>query len=85
VLFRTLTTGVVVDVHDEFDSPDLFDLWRLRTYFGSLGKQGVQCIVEATGISGQSIDVGLQSALSTLECEGKIERVGQHFRLVPLP
>lgn len=37
-----------VDVLDRVDRPDLFDRWRLVTYFGSLRRTGIKLLEHAT-------------------------------------
>jgi hypothetical protein len=70
-----------VDVHDALERPELFDVWRLRTYFGSLGRRGVKCIERAVGRPGVRLDEALSDVLEDLERSGTLERVGKHYRL----
>ena len=44
VRFRNQPTGLTVDVHDQLETPLLFDVWRLRSYFGSKGPSGARCV-----------------------------------------
>ena len=79
--FEQRATGVVVDIHDEFEHPELFDAWRLRTYFGSLGKRGEKSLQKAVDVRGQPMEKALEQVLSTLSATGQVEQVGRHYRL----
>lgn len=81
VRFKSVPSGIVVDVHNEFQRPDLFDHWRLRTYFGSLRKEGARMVKEFASEEGPGLDVALERALAALLARGRLVRVGSHYQL----
>lgn len=76
--------GVTVDIHNRRDRPDLFDAWRLGTYFRSLRGRGVRILngllVPRNRQGGW--DAILDDLLCELKSEGKIESVDRWFRIV---
>lgn len=63
VRFQHGATGRQVDIHRSPDRPELFDSWRLRTYFGSLGRRGVKMVEREIGSKGQSLDKAIDLLL----------------------
>ena len=63
VLFQHGSTGRQVDVHRRPGRPDLFDSWRLRTYFGSLGRRGVRLVEREIGSKGQPLGMAIDLLL----------------------
>ncbi len=63
VLFQHGATGRQVDVHRRPGRPDLFDAWRLRAYFGSLGRRGVKMVEREIGSRGQPLDKAIDLLL----------------------
>ncbi|MCP4500967.1 MAG: hypothetical protein GY822_13495 [Deltaproteobacteria bacterium] len=64
VLF-TSSLLVKVDIHEVLTKSVYFDQYRLRTYFGSLGKKGVQMLERIVGHSGpldELIDLAIDGA-----------------------
>lgn len=82
VCFKQAGSGVTVDILDAFERPALFDLWRLRIYFGSLGIRGQKILQRTTGARGRPMELVLEQAMMLLLAAGQIEKVGQHYRLV---
>ena len=54
------------------DRPGCFDPWRLRAYFGSLGRRGTKLLERESGVRGQSMKIALEEALRRWVTEGKI-------------
>ncbi|MBK05367.1 MAG: hypothetical protein CL920_32050 [Deltaproteobacteria bacterium] len=75
ILFIHSTTKVKVDVSDHLQAPELFSLWRLVWYFGSLRRTGVKMIEKALGRQGEALEKALAELLPILEEAGKIEQV----------
>lgn len=49
ILFSQKDRRRIVDIHDHFNRPDCFDVWRLSRYFGSFMWKGVRMVEFATG------------------------------------
>jgi len=81
VLFQHGATGRQVDVHRHLARPDLFDAWRLRTYFGSLGGRGVKLVEHAIGSKGQPLDKAIELLLQRWLAAGKITEEEGSYRL----
>lgn len=54
---------VAVDVHTILARPSYFDSWRLRVYFGSLGRTGVKLLERTVGRQGPLDDL-IESAIA---------------------
>ena len=79
VLFHHQQTGRQIDVHRHLDRPNLFDAWRLRTYFGSLGRRGVKMVERAIGSRGLPLDQAIEELLDIwLRAEAIIEENGSY-------
>jgi len=81
VAFTRTDTGVVVDVHAHADDPALFDLWRLRTYFGSLGGRGVKVVNSAAGMLEGPMEQKIALCLARLRALGTLSEDGGIYRL----
>jgi hypothetical protein len=82
VLFRELCSGRKVDVPIEVDNPEVFDLWRLGTYFGSLGRTGVKLLERASGNRGTTILHALETLLDAWQRSGEINGANGLFSFV---
>jgi hypothetical protein len=74
--------GVVVDVPTKVTDPEVFDIWRLRTYLGSLGRRGVKCIEKSLGERGVVLDNGIERLLDRLRQAGVICAEGECYRVM---
>jgi hypothetical protein len=81
VRFREKQTAVVVDVHVDVDRPDVFDVWRLRSYFGSLGRRGVRVLERAVGIKGVVLERALAILLDRWMESGDVVATSGGYRL----
>jgi hypothetical protein len=85
ILFEEQQSRRKIDVHNYLDSPDVFDVWRCGTYFGSLGRAGVKMISRALGKRGIRMHDAIAILLEDLAEEGLLEKRGIVFRMVPSP
>lgn len=81
VLFQHRATGRQVDVHRHLGRPDLFDAWRLRTYFGSLGGRGVKLVEREIGSKGKPLDKAIELLLERWLEAGKVTEEEGGYRL----
>lgn len=81
VIFIENTSKVKVDIHEMAIEATLFDQWRVRTYFGSLGKRGEKLISTFTGKKNISLDENIKTCLSMLLSNGEIEKINNYYRL----
>lgn len=71
-----------VDVLDRVDRPDLFDRWRLVTYFGSLQRTGIKLLEHATRQRGLPFPDALDLLLPRLIEAGVVVESEGRFMLV---
>ena len=81
VRFREWRSGRTIDVHDRVDDPEAFDLWRLRTYFGSLGQSGIRVLERSLQSRGVSLDHALTTLLERWQASGDVVEAEGVFRL----
>lgn len=81
VSFKRRADGCTIDVHTRVQEPTVFDAWRLRTYFGSLGRRGIKLIDKACGNRSASLQEKVELWLEQLENQQAIRRLGNAYVL----
>jgi hypothetical protein len=70
-----------VDVYDRVDDPTCIDVWRLGTYFRSLGNRGIRLLRLVSSTARSSVEESVLSLLLELTARGAARRDGDRFYL----
>jgi hypothetical protein len=71
-----------VDVYERLDEPEVFDVWRLGTYFRSLGPRGRKVLAKACGMSETAIDDAVVLVTEELLRAGLVGKDGSGFSVL---
>lgn len=71
-----------VNAHNNTDVLEYVDAWRLRCYFGSLGRTGVKLIERALGRRGARLYDAAEELLARLHAAGDLIKYESGYRFV---
>lgn len=81
VCFTQAASGVVVDVEEHLDEPEMFTVWRLAGHFGSMKRRGLKMIERVTDDYESPLDTRIQRWLEELEKQRVVVRDDRWWRM----